>query len=110
MPTLTTKRTVKKRPKTTKTPPTEVANVKTVWSRMVSNCEPMSLSVARFFVNFDFPDADHQRMAELNQRANEGLLTPEEKAEMADYIGIGSFISVMKLKARRVLAKHGHRA
>ena len=84
MPTLTTKRSVKKRPKTTKSPPADVADVKTVWSRIVNNCESMSPSVAKFFVKFDFPDADHRRMAELNQRANEGLLTPEEKAEMAD--------------------------
>lgn len=109
MPTLTTRKPVKKRPKSVRRPQAEVADIKTVWSRMVSSCEPMSVSVAKFFVSFDFPEADHQRMAELNQRANEGLLSPQEKAEMTDYIRIGSFISVMKLKARRVLAKHGHR-
>lgn len=46
------------------------------------------------------------RVAELGQKANEGLLTDEELEEYRAYVEAGDLISVLKAKARRVLGSH----
>jgi len=37
----------------------------------------------------------------LAERANEGLLTPEERAEYETYINADDFIAILKMKAER---------
>jgi hypothetical protein len=41
----------------------------------------------------------------LAERANEGLLTPDERAEYEAYINTADIIAILKLKARRYLAE-----
>lgn len=43
----------------------------------------------------------------LAERANEGLLTGEERAEYEAFINTADVISILKLKARRNLAANG---
>jgi hypothetical protein len=43
----------------------------------------------------------------LAERANEGLLTPEERAEYEAYINADDFISILKMKAERYLSSNG---
>ena len=43
------------------------------------------------------------RVDVLAERANEGLLTPEERAEYEAYINADDFIAILKMKARRQL-------
>src|SRR5436305_5055190 len=43
------------------------------------------------------------RVKILAERANEGLLTPEERAEYEAYINADDFIAILKSKARRRL-------
>jgi hypothetical protein len=43
----------------------------------------------------------------LAERANEGLLTPEERAEYEAYINADDFISILKMKAERYLGLNG---
>jgi uncharacterized protein YnzC (UPF0291/DUF896 family) len=45
----------------------------------------------------------HERMAYLAEQANEGTLTDEEKDEYDALISATSFLSILKLKARRQL-------
>jgi hypothetical protein len=44
------------------------------------------------------------RVEELAARANEGLLTPEQRAEYEAYINTDDFISILKMKAKRLFA------
>ncbi len=44
------------------------------------------------------------RIEELAQKANEGELTDEERAEYEGYVEANSFIAVLQAKARRLLA------
>jgi len=44
------------------------------------------------------------RVDYLAGRRNEGLLTPEEEAEYGKYVSYGTFIAVLKSKARQLLA------
>ena len=44
----------------------------------------------------------------LAKRANEGLLTPEERAEYEAFINLADIVSILQLKARRQLAANGN--
>ncbi len=47
------------------------------------------------------------RVDVLAERANEGLLTPEERAEYEAYINVDDFISILKMKSKRYLGLNG---
>ena len=40
----------------------------------------------------------------LGEKCNEGKLTPKEQAEYANYVSFGTFIALLKSKARKMLA------
>jgi hypothetical protein len=40
----------------------------------------------------------------LAHRCNAGLLTPEESAEYSSYVKFGTFVAILKSKARQLLA------
>ena len=43
----------------------------------------------------------------LAEKCNECTLTPEEQAEYASYISFGTFVALLKSKARQLLARSG---
>jgi len=45
-----------------------------------------------------------ERVDTLAERANEGLLTDDERAEYEAFINAEDFVAILKLKARRQLA------
>jgi hypothetical protein len=47
------------------------------------------------------------RVAVLAERANEGVLTPEERSEYDAYINADDFIAILKMKAKRALGTNG---
>jgi hypothetical protein len=51
--------------------------------------------------------ADPQLQSQIDQLAekcNEGTLTPKEQAEYASYVSFGTFVALLKSKARQLLA------
>ena len=44
------------------------------------------------------------RIDELAERHGQGLLTPDEQVEYSKYISYGTFVSILKSKARQLLA------
>jgi len=48
------------------------------------------------------------RVDELAERSREGLLTPAEHAQYTSYVKFGTFVAILKSKARQLLANsHG---
>lgn len=45
------------------------------------------------------------RVHYLAERCNEGRLTPAEQAEYGNYVSFGTFIAILKSKARQLLAR-----
>jgi len=45
------------------------------------------------------------RVDELGEKCNDGTLTPEEQAEYARYVSFGTFIALLKSKARQLLTQ-----
>lgn len=77
-----------------------------IWSRLLGpENTSMSSDVARTIVRIDFPESDKKRMRQLADKARKGTLTPDEQDEIDSYGRIGSFISIMKSRARVALQK-----
>lgn len=105
MPTMTIRKP--SRTQRVKTRSDKLASPFTIWRRLLDSDKPMSATVANFFLKVEFPEEDHRRVAVLNQLANEGLLSAEERKELEEYIRVDAIVSIMKSKARQALAKHG---
>ena len=58
---------------------------------------------ARRVTEFRVDPAVQSRIDALAERANNGVLSDEERAEYEAFINLGDFISLLKLKARRHL-------
>jgi hypothetical protein len=56
--------------------------------------------LAEFLLKLDFPEADHERMAELSAKASDGTLNPEERQELEGYTNVGHFLALLQSKAR----------
>jgi hypothetical protein len=66
----------------------------------------LSRGVAQALVNVRASDAAQSRIAELAEKCNEGLLTPDERAEYESYVQVVDLISVLQAKARLWLTGH----
>ena len=59
--------------------------------------------VAGFFLDLSLTEDDHERIAALSEKANEGLLTSDERDELGFYVMLADFITIMQSKARTSL-------
>ncbi len=85
----------------TNSPPTETD----IWNRIVRVSKAdLAPAAAQFLIDLDFEDTDHERIADLQTKANEGLLTPIEKQELENYVHVGNVLAILQSKARRSLA------
>jgi hypothetical protein len=64
----------------------------------------LSRDKAMQIVDFHGDEALQERIEELAEKANEGELTGEERAEYEGYIHANYFIATLQAKARRLLA------
>ncbi len=75
-----------------------------ILARVISQDEtPLPPAVAQEFLRWSFTEADRLRMSELAAKARAGMLTPEEQAEADGYARVGSFLGIVKTRARRLL-------
>ena len=58
---------------------------------------------ARYLLALGFRQEEREKMHALSLKAQEGTLTPEEKAEIDCYERVGHLLSILKSKARRAL-------
>ena len=62
--------------------------------------------IAQEWIDFRYDAATEARLDELAEKANEGLLTDQEREEYAQYVGIGDLIGILQARARGVLRQH----
>jgi hypothetical protein len=65
----------------------------------------MPQALADSIMALDFPEEDAARIEELSIRANEGVLTDAEEAELEAYINIGDLLAYWQSKARQSLKR-----
>ena len=63
----------------------------------------MSRSLAEDILAMDFSERDAERAGELSEKANEGLLTESEEAELEAYCNVGNLLALWQSRARQVL-------
>jgi hypothetical protein len=84
-------------------PPSETA----ILSRLIRPDEsnlPAAAAEAWLSVRFESHDLD--RIHELATKNQNDTLTPDERAEMENYLRVSSFLDLMHAKARRSLKRH----
>jgi hypothetical protein len=69
--------------------------------------DDLSPDAARSILNLSFEQADLDRMHELAVKGQEGELTEEEQAQVAEYRQVGLLLDLLKSKARLSLKKRG---
>ena len=78
-----------------------------IWERIIRPRGRMSKATARRVQRLAFTDEELARMHELAARNRRNELTDEEEAELDHYIRVGSLLTTLKLRARRVLSSNG---
>jgi hypothetical protein len=72
-----------------------------IWSRIVQpDRGTLSPEVARAWLKLDFDAEDQRRIDELSAKAQQGTLTPEERAEIEEFVRVGLELAVLQSKAR----------
>jgi hypothetical protein len=66
----------------------------------------ISGQLARKILHIAFAENDQARMEELAQRNQQGLLTAQEREELANYVKVGDLLAILHSKARQALKKH----
>ena len=66
-----------------------------------------SRDVAEALVGIRASQSAQERISELAEKCNEGLLTPAERAEYESYVSAVDLVSVLQAKARLWLARQG---
>jgi hypothetical protein len=70
----------------------------------------LSAELARYILSLDFPETDQARFQLLSARAQEGMLTDDERAELDEFLNVNDFLTIVQSKARASLAKHSSSA
>lgn len=67
----------------------------------------LSPDAARSILELKFQPADQVQVDRLSAKAQEGSLTPAERAELEEYIRVADLLAMLKSKARQSLKKAG---
>jgi hypothetical protein len=76
-----------------------------IWERIIHLDGGMTPPAARAILKLEFNSRDRKRMHELAQKAQQCNLTPDEKAFLDEYERVGTLLSVLKSRARKVLKR-----
>ena len=74
------------------------------------NRATLSPQLAEELLSLRFNDDATNRMRELPQKNNAGTITPAEKLTLDNYLRVGEFLDLMRVKARLTLHQSGSAA
>jgi hypothetical protein len=70
---------------------------------MSDGLEQVPREIARYILDLGFPEEDKARMHDLVVRNQSDVLSDSEREELFAYAKAGTVLSILKVKARRVL-------
>ena len=79
-----------------------------IWERIIHPEGTMSKQAARRILGLEFTEKDRVHMHDLAERNRSGQLSDDEEAELDHLCRVGTLLSILKVRARRVL-KPRHR-
>ena len=65
----------------------------------------LSPETAHRLLDIRFDETHQARVAALAEKSQAGTLTPDERAEYAEYVHVADVLAILKSKARQVLKK-----
>ncbi|MGP0066119.1 MAG: hypothetical protein ACLQGP_21280 [Isosphaeraceae bacterium] len=72
-----------------------------IWSRIVKPDQAtLTPAAARAILKLDFDAEDHERVSQLSAKARKGSLTPDERAELEEYVRVNNELMILQSKAR----------
>jgi hypothetical protein len=74
-----------------------------IWERIIRPRGRMTRAAARRIQQLQFSPEDRERMHDLARRNQRGDLTEDEESELDHFCRVGTLLSVLKARARRVL-------
>jgi len=74
-----------------------------IWERIIHPEGAMSKQAARRILELEFTEKDRAQMHNLSERNRGGHLSDDEEAELDHFCRVGTLLSILKLRARRVL-------
>jgi transglutaminase-like putative cysteine protease len=66
----------------------------------------LSPEMAHRLLDIRFDDVQQTRVAALAEKSQAGSLTPDERADYAEYVHVADVLAILKSKARQVLKKN----
>lgn len=78
-----------------------------IWARIINPRASISPPVARRILKLSFSKDDRARMQELADLSQSRPLSLHERAEMDRYENVGSLLTILKLKCRKILEAQG---
>ena len=60
--------------------------------------DDLSSEAARSLLGLDFPEADHDVMAELSTKAQTSALTDDDREELLEYLRVADLLAVLQSK------------
>jgi hypothetical protein len=70
----------------------------------------MSGDTARTILKIEFDESRKQRVTALSQKAQEGTLQTDERAELDEYIRVADLLAVLQSRARQALKRNASSA
>lgn len=78
--------------------------VVSIWDRVLTtDGEPLTPEIAARVLRLRLPDEDRDRVGVLSQKAGEGSLSEDERAELEAYTHAAAFLTILQSKARVAL-------
>ncbi len=83
-------------------------NARRVLQRLIESAgTPMTPEAARFFLGLNLSEEERERVSALNEKASDGALSADERAELEEYLLVGDLIGLLHSRARRILRDDG---
>lgn len=80
-----------------------------IWARLIeAQRTELSSAAVAYLLSISFDETDRERMRQLAERSESGVLTAEECAELDSYLHVGNLLAVMQSKARIALGRKPH--
>lgn len=74
-----------------------------IWERVIHPEGQITRDVARHILQLGFSESEQRRIKELAARNRARTVTPEEETELDNFCRVGSMLSILQSRARRVL-------
>ena len=74
-----------------------------IWERVIHPDGNMSRETARHVLHLGFLEEEQTRMHELATKNQSGTLTPDEETELDSFCRVGTMLSILKSRARKLL-------